>query len=125
MTAHASGRMSDTRARRLVGAERARIEAALRDLEGQVRDEGDAQDEQAGDTSGLGSDVAAEGVAMTLADGLRTRLRAADRAAARIEAGTYGRSIDSGELLPVARLEAAPLAERTVEEQAAIEKGTG
>jgi DnaK suppressor protein len=115
--------MDETRSRELVGGERSRIEAALRDLDGQVRGEGELQDQQAGDTRELGTDVAAEGVAMTLADGLRIRLLAADRAIARIDAGTYGRSIESGLPIPVDRLEAEPLAERTVAEQAALEDG--
>jgi DnaK suppressor protein len=116
--------IDDARARELVGAERSRIEVALGDLDGQVRGEGELQDQQAGDTRELGTDVAAEGVAMTLADGLRTRLLATDRAIARIDAGTYGRSIESGLPIPVERLEAEPLAERTVAEQAALEGGT-
>jgi DnaK suppressor protein len=125
MKTPASPRVDDSRARELVAAERARIEAALRDLDGQVRGEGELQAQQPGDTGELGTDVASEGVAMTLADGLRTRLLAADRAAARIDAGTYGLSIDSGLPIPVERLEAAPLAERTVAEQAALEERTG
>ncbi len=47
---------------------------------------------------------------------LRERLGAIDRALARIEAGTYGRSVLSGQPIPDARLEADPAAELTVEE---------
>jgi DnaK suppressor protein len=52
---------------------------------------------------------------------LRERLAAVERAEARIAAGTFGRSVDSGAAIPDARLEADPLAERTVEEQAGLE----
>ena len=45
------------------------------------------------------------------------------RERARIEAGTYGKSIESGEPIPDARLEAMPLAERTVQEQSRLERG--
>ena len=121
----AIGRMDDARARELVSAERTRIAAALLELDGQVRGEGELQAQQTGDTRELGSDVASEAVAMTLVDGLRSRLLAADRAVARIDAGTYGRSVESGQLLPIERLEVAPLAERTVAEQAAREDRTG
>jgi DnaK suppressor protein len=54
---------------------------------------------------------------------LRERLAAVERAEARIAAGTFGRSVDSGAVIPDGRLEADPLAERPVEEQAGLEAG--
>jgi DnaK suppressor protein len=114
-----------TRARRLVAAERARIESSLADLDGAVRAEGDLQSQQAGDTSESGTEMAAEGVAMALGDGLRGRLLEADRAAKRLDAGTYGRSVESGVPIPPARLAADPLAERTVDEQEALDRRGG
>ena len=45
-------------------------------------------------------------------------MAALERAEARLEAGTYGLSVESGEPIPDARLEARPTAERTVEEEA-------
>ncbi len=113
------------RARRLVAAERSRIESSLADLEGAVRAEGDLQSQQAGDTSESGTEVAAEGVAMAVGDGLRGRLLEADRAAKRLDAGTYGRSVESGAPIPPARLAADPLAERTVDEQTALDRRGG
>ena len=41
-----------------------------------------------------------------------------ERAEARLAAGTYGLSIESGKPIPDERLEAVPTAERTVEEEA-------
>ncbi len=41
------------------------------------------------------------------------------RVEARLEAGTYGISIESGEPIPAERLEAIPTAERTAEEEGA------
>jgi len=108
-------------ARRLVAAERARIESGLTDLDGAVRDGADLASQQAGDTRESGTEVAAEAVAMALGDGLRGRLLEADRAARRIDAGTYGLSVESGVPIPAARLAADPLAERTVDEQAALD----
>ena len=59
--------------------------------------------------------------ARPLADRLRAaseeELKAVERAEARIAMGTYGRSIESGTPIPDDRLEAAPLAELTIEEQ--------
>ena len=125
MTTISGNPIDVTDARRLVAAERTRIEAALADLDGSVRAEGDLQSQQAGDTSESGTEVSAEAVAMAVGDGLRGRLLEADRAAQRIEAGTYGLSVESGVRIPPDRLAADPLAERTVDEQAALDRRVG
>ena len=121
MTGDTSMTTDPEHARRLVAAERARIESRLADLDGAVHSEADLASQQAGDTRESGTEMAAEAVAMALGDGLRGRLLEADRAARRIDAGTYGLSVDSGAPIPAARLAADPLAERTVDEQAAID----
>ncbi|MEO5964290.1 MAG: hypothetical protein ABIR11_02400 [Candidatus Limnocylindrales bacterium] len=115
--------MDETRARELVAAERVRIDAALDDLTGGIRTEGSLESQQTGERRELGTDVAAEEVRIALLVSLREESAAVDRAMARIDAGTFGRSIESGDPIPDARLEAAPLAERTVEEQEAFEHG--
>ena len=51
-----------------------------------------------------------------IADSLRDRLAALDRALKRLDDGTYGRSVRSGLPIPEDRLEADPAAELTVEE---------
>ncbi len=48
---------------------------------------------------------------------LRADLAAVERAEKRLEEGTYGLSVLSGEPIPDGRLEARPTAELTVEEQ--------
>jgi DnaK suppressor protein len=53
-----------------------------------------------------------------LSDDLREELSAVERAEARLAAGTYGLSVESGEPIPDERLEAIPTAERTAEEEA-------
>ena len=55
---------------------------------------------------------------------LRARWAALRRAEARLAAGSYGRSVRSGQAIPDERLEADPLAELTAEEAAAAEPGT-
>ena len=50
---------------------------------------------------------------------LRRDLEAVARAEARLDAGTYGISVESGKPIPDERLEAVPTAERTAEEEAA------
>ncbi len=112
--------MDDRRARQLVAAERARIEAALRDLTGEVSAESDREHEQEGE-SDRGSDLATEMVDDALIVNLQAELEAVARAEERILGGAYGRSIDSGVAIPDERLEADPLAERTVEEQRRVD----
>ncbi len=105
--------MDDARARELLSAERARIERALAGL-GPV-DTGEEADDQ--DPGNLGSELAQQELDEGLADQLRAELAAIERAEARLAAGTYGLSVDSGEPIPDDRLEAFPTAERTVEEE--------
>jgi RNA polymerase-binding transcription factor len=109
--------MDEGKARQLLADERARVEASLRDLNaaGQgdrdsVQETGDIEDSAEPFTDEEGTD--------TISEALRDRLAAIERAEARVEAGTYGRSVRSGALIPDERLEADPAAELTVEEEA-------
>ena len=52
-----------------------------------------------------------------LAEDLAEQLAALERAEARLDAGVYGLSVQSGEPIPDKRLETLPTAELTVEEQ--------
>jgi DnaK suppressor protein len=52
---------------------------------------------------------------------LEAELEAIARAEKRLENGTYGASVESGEPIPDERLELVPHAERTVAEQARYE----
>ena len=106
--------MDPERARELLARERTRIERALGRL-GHV-ETGEPADEL--DPANLASDLYREELDEGLADELREELAAVERAEARLAAGTYGRSIESGKPIPDERLEALPTAERTVEEEA-------
>ncbi len=123
MTATRDTMPNDTIARRLVARERARIEAALLDLDAAALAEAELVSQQAGDAA-ESSTAVATAVARIIGDGLRVRLREASRAEQRLAAGTYGRSVDSGLPIPLARLAANPFAERTVEEQAAVDRAS-
>jgi DnaK suppressor protein len=104
------------RAQELLAAERARIERNLAQL-GHV-DTGEPntyEDAPANLASELYQDELDEG----RADDLRRQLEALERAEARLAAGTYGISVESGATIPDERLEAIPTAERTAEEEAA------
>jgi RNA polymerase-binding transcription factor len=106
--------MDRDRARELLSAERRRIEQALVRLAHQ--DDGNLvnRDEPADAASDLYQDELDAG----LSDDLREQLAAVERAEARLAAGTYGLSVESGEPIPDERLEAIPIAERTAEEEA-------
>ena len=108
--------MDTQRAQELLAAERTRIEQALAGLEaGGSLEASDRSDPGDRGSENLYQDEFNEG----RADDLRAHLAAVERAEARLAAGTYGLSIESGEPIPDARLEAVPTAERTIEEQAA------
>ena|SRR5207248_709255 len=107
--------MDPQRARELLAAERARIERALAKLGHE--DTGEPADEE--DPANQASDLYQDELDEGLADDLRDELAAVTRAEARLEAGTYGRSVESGEPIPDERLEARPTAERTAEEEGA------
>jgi RNA polymerase-binding transcription factor len=107
--------MDPERARELLSAERKRIEEALAQLRHQDTGELSTQEDPANLASDLYQDELDEG----LADDLREKLAAVERAEARLADGTYGLSVDSGKPIPDERLEAVPTAERTVEEEQA------
>jgi DnaK suppressor protein len=106
--------MDPERARELLAAERERIEDALSRLGPQTTGEPEDDEDPANRPSELYQDEFDQG----LADDLREELAAVDRAEARLAAGTYGLSIESGKPIPDERLEALPTAERTADEQA-------
>jgi DnaK suppressor protein len=111
--------MDSDRARELLRRERERIERALAGEAHAPDTDLATRDQHLGDQgTELYNDELAEG----LRDDLATELAAVERAEQRLAAGTYGLSIESGEPIPDERLEAHPTAERTVEEQARLER---
>ncbi|HEY3050323.1 MAG TPA: hypothetical protein VGJ40_01240 [Gaiellaceae bacterium] len=107
--------MDPARAHELLAAERARLERALAGLAHE--ETGELSNEE--DPASLASDLYQDELDEGLADDLREELAAVERAEARVAAGTYGLSIESGRPIPDERLEALPTAERTAEEEAA------
>jgi DnaK suppressor protein len=107
--------MDETRARALLRAERAEVGTLLRQTEEAVTIDEQAPDSPT-DSGDEGLTLTAEAEDEAVAEQLRERLGAIDRALARLEAGTYGRSVLSGKPIPDQRLEADPAAELTVEE---------
>ena len=112
--------MDPERARQLLAQERARLEQAItaREREGPLegserREPGDVDSE----------DLYQDELDAGRLEDLRRELAAVERAEARLEDGTYGLSVESGEPIPDARLEARPTAERTVEEDERFRRG--
>ena len=106
--------MDDDRARELLSGERTRVEGAIAnvDREGPLEGTDRIQPGERG-SEDLYEDELAQGRRETLLD----ELAAVERAEARLAAGTYGLSVESGDPIPDERLQALPTAERTVDEE--------
>jgi DnaK suppressor protein len=102
--------MDAERARQRLADERSRIEQELERL-GSIQSSDEPQDtgDQANELEQTDTDNA-------LRDDLSRTLEAIERAEARLEEGTYGISVVSGEPIPDERLEALPWADRRVDE---------
>jgi DnaK suppressor protein len=109
--------VDEEHARDLLAHERKRIETLLADLNLGERDD----DADPFDAADVAPDLLDAEIDAGLAARLREELAAIERAEQRLAEGTYGLSIESGEPIPDARLEAIPWAERTAEEQARYE----
>src|SRR5712664_3459767 len=112
--------MDPAHARELLTQERARIERELASLEreGAVGDTGRSEPGDEGS-----EELYEEEVSQGRDEELRDELAAVSRAEERLAAGTYGRSVESGEPIPDARLEALPAAERSVAEDERYRRG--
>lgn len=105
--------MDPGRARELLARERDLVERELASLLGEGAEEGDDRVEPGDrDSEGLYQDEFDAGRVQDL----KERLAAVERAEARLEDGSYGFSVKSGEPIPDERLEAYPTAELRVEE---------
>jgi DnaK suppressor protein len=116
--------MDQDRARGLLIAKRDEVQGLLKNA--QVAGQGDRQaevDSVAEDQADAALALTEEGQDDAIAESLRNRLDAIDRALRRLDDGTYGRSVRSGEPIPDERLEADPAAELTIEEARAAERG--
>jgi RNA polymerase-binding transcription factor len=115
--------MDPQRARELLERERERIASDLRALRGDR--EGDDElatvDQHNADA---GTELLENELDQSMIDRLERDLEAIRRAEQRLEEGTYGVSVESGEPIPDGRLEAIPWAERTAEEQGRFEAGS-
>ena len=111
--------MNADRAKQILRQERERIEQELASLRA---DRGDGElsnvDQHTADS---GSELFEVERDRSMIERLSNDLGAIERAERRVEEGTYGVSVDSGEPIPDGRLEAVPWAERTAAEQARLD----
>jgi DnaK suppressor protein len=99
------------RARERLAEERARIERELAAVGPQeAGEEPEDTGDQATDLDQAGKDDA-------IREDLQRTLEAIERAEQRLEEGSYGRSVVSGDPIPDERLEALPWADRLVDEE--------
>ena len=103
--------MDPERARERLAAERARIERELAAIGPQE------PGEEPEDTGDQASDLDQAGKDEAIRDDLQRTLEAIEKAEQRLQEGTYGKSVVSGEPIPDGRLEAIPWADRLVEEE--------
>ncbi len=103
--------MDPEHARQRLAEERARIE---RELAGHGEEEATDEPKDSGDQA---NELEQTDTDNALRADLRQTLEAIERAEARLEEGTYGKSVVSGDPIPDERLEAIPWAERTVDEE--------
>jgi DnaK suppressor protein len=102
-------------ARKLLRRERERVEQELASLRSDRSDgELNSVDQH---TADAGTELFETERDRSMIERLDGELGAIERAERRLEEGTYGISVDSGEPIPDARLEAVPWAERTAQEQ--------
>jgi len=113
--------MDRENARELLARERRRIEAELRRLRREPDAELSHLDQHPADEA---TELFEEERDEAVAEGLQVELEAIGRAERRLENGTYGISVESGEPIPDERLQAVPWAERTAEEQDRFEGRT-
>ncbi len=113
--------MDSDRARELLTASQAEVQRLLGEVGTDQTQDHEAKAET-GDIADPAPALDAQAVDEAVAAGLRDKLAAIERALQRLDDGTYGRSVLSGDVIPDARLEADPAAELTVEEASAAER---
>jgi RNA polymerase-binding transcription factor len=108
--------LDSDRARELLKREHERVDNELAGLRtGRGEGELSKVDQHNADA---GSEMFDAELDQSMIERLQQELGAIERAEKRLEDGTYGLSVESGEPIPDARLEAMPFAERTASEQA-------
>jgi DnaK suppressor protein len=93
-----------------------------RGMQEDERDRGESEGDTQPDSGDMSQNMFDREMDATIEGQTERRLEDVERALEKIEEGTYGLSDESGEPIPKGRLEAAPEAIRTVEEQQRFER---
>jgi DnaK suppressor protein len=109
------GSLDHEEAHRRLLAERAEVISLLADAERSGRADR-AAEREIGDIADPAQSLTAQGEDDAIAESMRDRLAALDRALKRLDDGSYGRSVRSGLRISDERLQADPAAELTIEE---------
>jgi DnaK suppressor protein len=110
------GELDQGVARERLTAERAEVVQLLRDAMSAGEQDREVEVDETGDYADSAQPLTAQGMDDAIAEGFRARIAAIDRALRRLDNGTYGKSVLSGDPIPDGRLDADPAAELTVEE---------
>ena len=114
--------MEPDRARELLAHERQRVEQEIARLRSNRERDGDELSDIDQHLADAATELHDAELDQSLIERLQRDLEAIERAEHRVEDGTYGISIESGEPIPEGRLEAVPWAERTADEQARFDR---
>ncbi len=106
--------MDKERAKKLLAEERSKIEDAIARAD---RSEPLESDDHIAPGHGGSASLTQDELDAGLSESHRHRLAALEAAEARLADGTYGESVVSGDPIPDERLEANPIADRTVDEE--------
>ena len=105
--------MDENRARSLLQAERAEVQGLLAGAEQAGQEDRESEDEEGGvDSVDPATSLTAQGMDDAIAESMRDRLAAIDRALKRLDDGSYGRCDVCGTALADRDLELDPLAVR-------------
>lgn len=115
--------MDEGVARQRLTAERAEVEQLLKGAVSAGQEDREADSDEAVDNADAALQLTNQGMDDAIAEGLRNRIAAIDRALSRLDNGSYGKSVLSGEPIPDERLDADPAAELTVAEARAASQG--
>jgi DnaK suppressor protein len=116
--------LDEAHARELLQRVRQGIEDSLADLE-QLHVSALDEIDNAANLFDDGEVVEEQQIDQALSEQLRRELNAVRAAEKRLEEGTYGFSVESGNPIPAQRLETIPWAQRTTEEQERYERSHG
>jgi len=109
------------RATELLARERDRVEKEIARLRSNREGGGDELSDVDQHTADAATELHDAELDQSLIERLERDLESIERAERRLEEGTYGLSVESGDPIPDGRLEAVPWAEYTAEEQSRVD----